>query len=437
MRLSTLMLVLTLATSAVAADWPHWRGPKHDGTTSEQSGWTGKDWPIVEAFRVNVGAGGSSPIIADGMLFAMGHDGRNDHVVCLDAATGKPRWKQSYPCPPYGRHSTGDKGMYRGPSSTPAFDPATGLLYTLSADGDLHCWNAKKKGARVWALDLYEKYGVGQRPQVTRRGGSRRDYGYTTAPLVHNDWLLVEVGDDEGNVMAFDKRTGQRVWTSQNKDPAGHTGGMSPLTVNRVPCVAVFTAHHLLVIRLDTGNEGKTVAEYPWRTDFINSIASPTAHGEHIIITAKYNQMRTVKLRITLDGAKPVWEAKPASGVCSPVVLGEHIYFANRGFWCLDAKTGDLKISDDKFGDAGSCIATGDGRIIVWASDGDLVLVESVARTGGEYKVLGEKRRLLRDTAWPHAALADGRLYCKDRAGNIICFAVSEKARSAVKDRGK
>ena len=50
----------------------------------------------------------------------------------------------------------------------------------------------------------------------------------TSAPLLHKDWLLVEVGDDEGNLMAFDKRTGKRLWSSECKDEAGHTGGPVP-----------------------------------------------------------------------------------------------------------------------------------------------------------------------------------------------------------------
>lgn len=427
MRFKWVLLIVLLTTHGHAADWHQWRGPNHNSTTREFSGWNGKTWPINEAWRVDVGSGGSSPIVVGDKVFTLGHVGKGDVLMCLQSSTGKLQWKQSYDCPPFGRHATGDQSQYHGPSSTPTFDPDTNLLYTLSSDGDLQCWNTKAKGRRVWAINLYQRYGVGQRPQVTKRRGSLRDYGYTSTPFIHHDWLLVEVGDGEGNLMAFNKKTGRREWTSQNKDPAGHTGGMTPIKVDGIPCVAVFTAFNVLVIRLDKGNEGKTLAEYPWRTDFINSIASLTAAGSDLIVTSKYNQMRTVRLRVTKKGFTEIWESKiAASGVCSPVVLNNYVYFANRGFWALALNSGELKLDGDKFGDAGSCIVTGDGRIIVWASDGDLVLLESADESDGKYKVLGEKRRLLRSTAWPHVALADGRIYCKDRSGKMICFEIKK-----------
>lgn len=179
----------------------------------------------------------------------MGWKGNQDHVVCIDTLSGREIWKQSYDCPQYGRHSQGDKGLYAGPSSCPSYDSNTGYLFTLSTDGDLNCWNTRERGKQVWSLNFYDAYDVKQRPKVGRR--QPRDYGYTTAPLVQGDAVIAEVGDDEGNLMAFSKRTGKRLWTSQSKDPAGHTGGIVPIVVDGLPCVAVLTIRNLLITRLD------------------------------------------------------------------------------------------------------------------------------------------------------------------------------------------
>ena len=59
-------------------------------------------------------------------------------------------------------------------------------------DGGLTCWDAKAAGKKVWGLNLYDDYKVGRRPKLTRI--FHRDYGYTASPLVHKDWLIVEVG---------------------------------------------------------------------------------------------------------------------------------------------------------------------------------------------------------------------------------------------------
>ena len=124
-------------------------------------------------------------------------------------------WSQSYACPRYGRYAEGDQAFYSGPTATPVLDADSGLLYTLSSAGDLRCWDTDKQGRLVWAVNLYEKYKAGRRPDA---GGGLRDYGYTTAPLVREDTLLVAVGGQAGLLIGLDKRTGEQRWRSDNCD---------------------------------------------------------------------------------------------------------------------------------------------------------------------------------------------------------------------------
>ena len=414
--------VLLLAPAgATADDWPHWRGPTRNGVSPEPSGFADGRWfSDKPAWRANVGKGSSSPLVAGGKLYTMGWNEGKDVVVCLDAATGKEVWSQSYASPLFGRLALGDQGQYAGPSSTPEFDRATGYLYTLSTDGHLHCWDTNKAGARVWAVNLHDKYKVAQRPRVGTSG--HRDFGFTTSPLVSSDWLLVEVGAAEGTVISFDKRTGKESWRSELTEPAGHTGGLAPITVEGVPCIAVLTHFHLAVLRLDKGSEGKTLERHPWVTDFANSIATPAVHGPHVLITSAYNRMTICKLKITLKGAEKIWETKYPSGVCSPVIHKGRVYLAWKTIRCLDFDTGKQLWSGENIGTPGSCIVTADERLIVWCKSGELFLAETAERSPDAFKLLAENRHVLSDLAWPHVVLAQGRLYCKDRAGNLVCF---------------
>ena len=84
-----------------------------------------------------------------------------------------------------------DENLCAGPSATPALDPAGELLYTLSSDGDLNCWDTREAGRRVWGLNLYNTHAVTQRPDA---GGGVRDYGYTTSPLVYGNWVSLQSG---------------------------------------------------------------------------------------------------------------------------------------------------------------------------------------------------------------------------------------------------
>ena len=416
-----LVLWTCLTATGNCDDWPHWRGLQHNGHVNESSHFAGGTWPPADAaWSIQVDSGGSGPIVIGNRVYTMGWNEDQDHIYAIDALSGREIWKQSYNCPRYGRHSDGDKGLYSGPSSCPSFDTATGYLYTLSTDGDLNCWDTGDNGNRVWHVNFYDAYPVQQRPKVGRR--LVRDYGYTTAPLLSGDAVIAEVGDDEGNLMAFSKNDGRRLWASESKDPAGHTGGIVPITVDGLPCVVVLTIRNLLVARLDKGHEGETVAEFPWVTDFANSIATPTVQNNSIVITSEYNQYAITRIDITRSGAQQVWTQPYASGVCSPVIHAGHVYWCWRGMYCLNFETGKPVWRGGRFNDTASCLVTSDGRLIVWARQGDLVLVETADRSPDKYTELGKKPAIFKTDVWPHIVLSGGRLFCKDRDGNMKCF---------------
>ncbi len=424
-RFATYLVLLLITFSSVGAlgeDWPHWRGPMRNGVTMESSRWDEKGWPPKVLWRANVGIGGTSPLVVKDRLYVMGwRDGR-DHVQCLDVGTGQSHWSVAYDCRQYGRFATGDEGLYSGVTSTPEYDAETGLLYTLSTDGHLHAWDTRREGKRAWGFNLYDQFDVTQRPKPTRIG--HRDYGYTASPLVNGDRLIVEVGSSTGTLMAFDKRSGKADWSSRSTEPAGHTAGPVPIVVEGKPCVAVLHLNGLLVARTDAGHEGETVAEYPWPTDYANNIASPAIRENFVLITSGYNQNKMARIRITLRGAEKVWEHGHLSQICTPVVDGGKIYWSWERMYSVDEETGVLSWKGDSLGEAGSCVITSDNRLIAWTGRGTLTLVETAKRSPGAYQRLFQMQVLAQTDAWPHVVLADRRLFCKDRAGNLVCLSL-------------
>ena len=422
-----LITILYLSLPAFGDDWPQWRGPNHNDISQEKSGWP-NGWPPKKLWSTNVGFGCTSPIIAHGQLYVMGWSGNrqgrnpigNDIVYCFQIKTGKLLWRQSYQCLYQGRFRKGDTAQYGGPSSTPSFDTETSYLYTLSIDGDLCCWDTGQQGSPAWSINLYDKYNIPRRPQTTPRG--TRDYGYTSSPLIQGNLLIIEVGDDEGTLMAFDKRDGRRKWTSSCNEPAGHNGGPVPLSVQSIPCVADLALRKLVIVRIDKGNEGQTVAEYNWTTDFANNIATPAVANNKIILTSGYNQHRTSLIDISLNGAKQLWNSREFSGVSSPVIYKNNIYIADGSLKCLNFQSGRLNWRGGRF-KHGSCIVTaGDDKIIVFGSR-TLALVEAVP-SSSKYQELCRVEEVCSDTCYPHVAFSDGIICCKDKAGNLICFSV-------------
>ncbi len=128
-------------STAEAADWPNYRGPNHDGITSETN-WSA-NWPTSgpkQLWKKSIGIGFSSMTISNGRVYTMGNTGKkgdrkeHDIVFCLDANTGREIWTHIYPCP------LQPKSYEGGTLSTPTVDGD--VVYTISKMGHLFCLKA-------------------------------------------------------------------------------------------------------------------------------------------------------------------------------------------------------------------------------------------------------------------------------------------------------
>jgi hypothetical protein len=428
LRLATALALLAaalLATPAAAADWPHWRGPNRDDTTSETSGYTGGAWltgPPAWAQDLG-GTSETTPVAAGGRLYTMTYQAGKDTVFCLDGVTGKQVWKQSYPCRARGRYAVGDEESYQdGPQACPEYDEESGYLYTLGIDGDLNCWDTRKGGARVWGFNLYDRFGAKQRPNT---GGGVRDYGYSMAPIVAGKQLIVEVGAPQANLMAFDKMTGgnpigKPTWISVNKDPAGDCGGMAPMTVGGVPCLAVLTLYNLLVVRLDAGHEGATLGEYPFKARFGCNIVTPSV-WQGLVVLSSHMCVEDVLVQVTPQGIVKIGKA-PHTEVGTPVFHDGRLYKCSGMLecWALTTTENKLLWRGDMFGDCGTAILTADKKLIVSGAN-------RLALYALDGKELAENTSI--HASWPHLVLADGRLYCKNSKGQVRCYLLSANKR--------
>jgi len=430
-RLARPLAALALAACAnglCAAPWPEWRGPTRDGQSAEASG-----WPSAPLWSTNVGEGCTSPVLADGTLLTFGWTGQQpgrphgqnpegtDTVTAFEARTGRVLWRQTYSCRYQGRVRNGDLGQYGGPSATPVLDAAGGRLFTLSTDGDLRAWSLRDRGRPLWHVNLYDTFRMPARPHVC--GRSPNDYGCTSAPLLLNGDLLVEAGAPDGLVLAFDPATGARRWSSQARDPAGHTGGIVPFRAPTGDALAVLSLTNLVVIRLDAGHRGETLARQEWRTDFACNIPSPAAGDGRLLLTSGYNHKTTAAFDLGADGAlRPAWETRDAHAVVTtPVVRRGRVYVLGGTLACLDLATGRLLWRGGAFGH-GSLLATADDKLLAFGN-GRLALVD-IGPGVSAYTELARADKIVPDTCYPHVALSDGLVACKDRAGNLAVLAL-------------
>ena len=412
--------VCVAAPLSIAGDWPQWRGPDHNGVSRESPNWP-SGWPPRKLWSTNVGAGCSSPIIADGKVIAMGWAGERgkggeqgtDTVYCLDGQTGRLVWKQSYPARYQGRLRAGDTSAYGGPLATPSFDAATGYIYTLGVDGQLACWAGRNGGRRIWARALHDDFKIAQRPNL---GKGLRDYGFTCSPLICGGLLIVQVGDAGGTIVAFDKRTGEKRWSSEYRGAAGHCGGIVPVTADSIGAVAVLTLTDLVLMRVE---DGKTLSTRAWQTDFACNLPTPAVDGKRVVLTSGYNQSAAALVDLAGGKPGPLWRSRTHAVVASPVVAGGRLFLVNDLLQCVDMADAKLLWKGGRFGH-GSCIATADDKLLVFGN-GRLALVDAKA---GQYQQLASVENLVKGTCYPQVAFSMGLIVCKDMNGDLVCLSV-------------
>jgi hypothetical protein len=217
----------TFAGEGKSAAWPQGRGPNRDGVV--QGVKAPAKWPrkLTEEWRVEVGEGIASPVVAGGKVYVFTRRKEQEVVACFDVASGEEQW-QSKPYPaPFKPHPPATAyGKY--PRSTPAV--ADGRVFTLGVSGIFSCLDART-GKLLWRKDF------SRQPPV---------YGYCNSPLVAGGLCIVHVGDGDGGkggLTAFDVRTGAVKW--RYADGSGPAYG-SPILVT--------LAGERQVVTLTTGN---------------------------------------------------------------------------------------------------------------------------------------------------------------------------------------
>jgi outer membrane protein assembly factor BamB len=144
-----------ISGSVSAKDWPQWRGPKRDGVSEEKG--LRKDWPKegpALLWRVSdLGRGYSTPAVVGERLYVLGSQGTNNEFVeALATKDGKKIWSTQL-------------GAVGNPKQNPNFPAARStptvegdFLYALGSDGDLACLEAGT-GKIKWKKSLRADFG--------------------------------------------------------------------------------------------------------------------------------------------------------------------------------------------------------------------------------------------------------------------------------------
>jgi outer membrane protein assembly factor BamB len=390
--------------TVVVGDWPCWRGPNRDGI-SQETGWNAH-WPDggpAKLWEAQIGIGYSPVSVVGGRAYTMGNIGRQETVWCFDAATGEVLWKHSYPC-----RGGSD---YPGPRAQPTVDGDR--VYTISIKGHLKCFNTDRGGV-VWETDVREQLGS--------KGSA---HGHCGSPLVLGEKLILATGAPPATVVAFDKMTGDILWKGGD-DPGGYATP-TPYLFKGKQCLAVFTGTSMLGMDAATGD---VLWRYPWQSKLNIAASTPIVSGDKVFFCTDYG-IGGALLQITDGPPKEVWRSTDMSNHFDTCVLWKgHLYgFTPRGshsvsrktvLRCMEFATGEVKWSEAGLGIGTLQIA--DGKLILLGDAGDLVIAEA---TSEGYKPIS-RAKVLENRCWTVPVLANGRIYCRDEKGHLVCLDVSD-----------
>lgn len=394
----TSTLALALTPALLAADWPQFLGPTRDSTSPERvSPWKG---PPKALWRQPVGDAHSSPVVADGVVYAFfkpkGKD--TDALAAFDAKTGEKKWEKSYDrekfTPPYGV----------GPRGTPAVDG--GKVYTLGNTGVLACWDAKT-GDVAWKVDTLKEFNA-----------KNLFFGVSTSPTVVGNNVVVMVGGKGAGIVALDKASGKVTWKATD-DPASYASPL-PVGTGGDSRLVFLTGSHLRTLSAD----GKELWAVPFKDRLNESSTTPVKAGELIIGSSVTAGSIAVK-----PGDKPAVVWKDPALTCyfsTPVAVGPHLYMVNGAatllnpsitLRCVEAATGKVLWSKEKVGKYhAALLRTGDDKLLMLDDEGNLMLLRP---DPAGYKELS--RAKVCGPTWAHPALADGRVYVRDEK-ELICL---------------
>jgi outer membrane protein assembly factor BamB len=334
---------------AAPTGWFNWRGPNQNGTSSE------KNLPVdLDASHPLWTAdfpGQSTAVACNGRIYIMGYLGQgpdlSEGVACFDANTGQKLWQKLY------LDFLSDTIYTRYSTSSPTIDPETGNVYIQDTQGIFTGFTPD--GNVLWEHSLMEEYGRLTFPN-----------GRTASPVVDKDFVITRgitanwgaQGPAGDRFYAFDKKTGQAVWSStpggRPKDNSyshpvlawldGRRVFYSATGDGAVVCVNVRTGQPIFQIPLFKAGINASVLLH--KDDEIIAIyGTPYEPGQMVGLKVPHVTPTNATDPIIVPRAQvELWDNEIRTSASSPILVGDRVYVTSEvGYLdAVDALTGKL-----------------------------------------------------------------------------------------------
>ena len=422
--------------SAALADvkgWLNWRGPEQMGV-SRETGLPGvwKPGGANHLWDIKL-RGAGTPVIANGRLFALTYDGEGpdlrEAVTCLDAKTGKKLWERHY------NDFISDTTYDRYAIGSPTIDPETGNVYFQTAAGIFGALTPQ--GKLLWERSLMELYGRLTFPNA-RNGAPVIEDDLVITRYITSNWGGEGAGADR--FYAFDKKTGELVWSSTPGAQPKDQSFARPVVTWRGPKRVLYSGDGSGSVLGMNARTGEPIFRYVMSAGGVNSSLvlyknlAVAIHADENVDASTAGRMVAVDVNAPtkpapagaplMDASAEKWRNDLGAVSSSPVIVGNRIYQVNKvGELCeVDADTGAVrwkhKLGPDQL-HASPLYA--DGKLYVPVHNGLFYIIKPTPTGAQELtKVQLEGRCLGAPSVWNGKVyvLTTERLYCFGAKGN-------------------
>lgn len=409
---ATLAVWLATGLSSSASDWPQWRGPNHDGRSTE----TGllQTWPAGGPALVwkatKLGAGYATVSVTGGRIYTAGDNGSENYVHALKETDGNVVWSAKL-----GKAGAPGWGGFAGPRCTPTVDGDR--VYALGQFGEFVCLNAKT-GSELWRKHLAADF-----------GGKLPEWGFSESPLVDGERVLVTPGGAKGAIVALNKLTGELVWQTGEFTDEAQYSSLVPVTIAEVPQYVQLTMASVAGV---AASDGKLLWRAP-RKGAVAVIPTPIIKQDQVYVTSGYG-IGCTSFKVTKEGAGFTSRQLYANRVLEnhhggAILLGDHVYGhdESKGWTCQRFETG-AAVWQEKTKLRKGSILYADNRFYLREESEESSHVALIEATPKAYVELGRFQPPDRSgkQAWPHPVIANGRLYLRDQ-DLLLCYDIKAK----------
>jgi outer membrane protein assembly factor BamB len=396
--------LLLLTANVSAQEWTQWRGPARDGSVSAKN--APAAWPqsLQRSWRVEIGEGYSSPVVAAGRAFVHGRRDPEEIVASVNLADGKILWQQKY-------QATFNKNQYavemaKGPNSTPLV--IGDRLFTLGVTGILNAWNTAT-GKLLWTRDFSKSIDT-----------SKLFCGTAASPLLVDGRLVVQVGSDihGGQILGVNPATGVTEWEWRGPGP----GYASPVAIEPAGNTQIVAMTEGSIVGID-GKTGKELWSVPFPDEWHENITTPLWTGVHLIVSGTRQGTHAYSLT-QKDGkwqATEAWKNPEVAMYMSSPVFGDGLIYGHSSkkkgqFVALDAKTGALRwATEGREGEHASLLLT-PKHVVFLTNAADLI----VARRGAPAFAVERRYEVAEASTWAMPVLLGSNILIRDATGLIM-----------------